>query len=677
MSPQPSTPIQRHTAAEPVSPLTLITTEPPNVAGRGPTSPVRFAATTNAFGLSASPLSSGPSAGLPPAFTSASTFASTSRQPYAPLISTSPTSAGTAPTRRLRRPSMLSLAQTPAEVRNVNRPPSDERMDTGLLGVPASSERELDFERDNGRRELPPEPPSPFQAPEPRWGTFPPQMRRVSSAPPLPLDSLTTSTPPMGGDQRLDDGGDAGADADADMGEPSRSPRPPPKWLPSHLQPSRGAPGRMIPGALLATLISEEAPLEHEMRSEARLQRLLASHPSALPFTPRQRRSTRGRFPEMFEDDDDDDGPRPGMWAATGGAPRRLGMQRWRAPSSDDTDDDDDDWPSGTGAAGAVNSDFASAMDMDRPVSSSSSSTWGAFPARSDADSGKSTPGQARSASGSGSVDAAGATTPAHGTGVGGGSNGHGIHPTPPSNTAPWPRSARMSLGMVPSPGMQLPTAFGGLGMGGGIGTPLGSPTVEKLELATSPGMSLSPGMMQYREARPGKRKANDDRFDPRFDPYKRPRGSSPSPFPSQSPSRPTIPIPSSPSTHPSFAGLAYRQSKAYARPARSRAASPALSIGSTSGVLSTSLTSLSGVPGPNGRPLGGAFIPTGPGASAAVTAAGQAGQAPQGLGGLGLLSLAHEGERRTSDPESIEMIKEDSNESIGSLGMAGRMEQD
>lgn len=67
----------------------------------------------------------------------------------------------------------------------------------------------------------------------------------------------------------------------------------------------------------------------------------------------------------------------------------------------------------------------------------------------------------------------------------------------------------------------------------------------------------------------------------------------------------------------------------------RSRAASPALSIGSTSGVLSSSLN--------GNRSLGGAFIPTGPGASAAVSAAQSQGAAPGSLGSLGLLSLQGE----------------------------------
>jgi hypothetical protein len=115
---------------------------------------------------------------------------------------------------------------------------------------------------------------------------------------------------------------------------------------------------------------------------------------------------------------------------------------------------------------------------------------------------------------------------------------------------------------------------------------------------------------------------------DDRFDPYKRPRGSSPSLQP-MSPSRPMsgMPIPSSPFGASNSSRRPYRPLSS-----RSRQASPALSIGSTSGVLSTSLG--------NNKALAGSFVPTGP----AATLAAQQGQAPQ-LGGLGLLSLANVGE--------------------------------
>jgi hypothetical protein len=141
---------------------------------------------------------------------------------------------------------------------------------------------------------------------------------------------------------------------------------------------------------------------------------------------------------------------------------------------SDEMMDEAPDWQgSMSGAAGAVNSAFASVMDLDRPPSSGSSGTWG---------SGKNTPG---------SRNGAGA--------------GAGAAPTPPPQ---W-KGAR-TVAPSPGTGLQLPTAFGGLGMG--IATPLGSPTVEKMELAASPStLPSTPGMMmQYREpasGRPGKRK--------------------------------------------------------------------------------------------------------------------------------------------------------------------------
>ena len=168
---------------------------------------------------------------------------------------------------------------------------------------------------------------------------------------------------------------------------------------------------------------------------------------------------------------------------------------------------------------------------------------------------------------------------------------------------------------------------------------------------------------------------------DDRFDPYKRPRGSSPSflassPALSLSPSRstPAIPIPHSPSHAPLYSStlssfnnngsLASRQNRPahpYTRPiaSRSRAASPALSIGSTSGVLSTSLGNNNNGNGA-GRPsfsLGQAFIPTGSGSGGIV----QQGSAPQGLGGLGLLSLNRD-RRDASDEgqEAMEIMRED-----------------
>jgi hypothetical protein len=128
---------------------------------------------------------------------------------------------------------------------------------------------------------------------------------------------------------------------------------------------------------------------------------------------------------------------------------------------------------------------------------------------------------------------------------------------------------------------------------------------------------------------------------DDRFDPYKRPRGSSPSLAP-MSPSRPMagMPIPNSPFAASNSSRRPYRPLSS-----RSRQASPALSIGSTSGVLSTSLGSKS---------LAGTFVPTGP----AATLAAQQGQAPQ-LGGLGLLSLANVGEDLEGERDGVEAEQE------------------
>lgn len=190
---------------------------------------------------------------------------------------------------------------------------------------------------------------------------------------------------------------------------------------------------------------------------------------------------------------------------------------------------------------------------------------------------------------------------------------------------------------------------------------------------------------------------------DDRFDPYKRPRGSSPSfssgsgPFP-MSPSRPTpaIPIPNSPSyglyssmlsTSTGAQGQGREQINLrtkpnhhpYTRPmsSRSRAASPALSIGSTSGSLTGA-----GAAGGNGGGLGrerGSFslgVPFTTGATAGTSgAAGAAasGHAPPSLGGLGLLSLANRGEEVQmikEEGEAEEMSREDS-------GMGSAMDED
>lgn len=172
---------------------------------------------------------------------------------------------------------------------------------------------------------------------------------------------------------------------------------------------------------------------------------------------------------------------------------------------------------------------------------------------------------------------------------------------------------------------------------------------------------------------------------DDRFDPYKRPRGSSPSllgtsPALAVSPSRSTtgIPTPQSPIHMPYYSSTlsntgnnifaaASRQNRSNHpyRPmsSRSRQASPALSIGSTSGVLSTSLGNSSHTSGGTHgtRPsvsLGQAFIPTGAGSGGLYPP----GQAPQALGGLGLLSLGNRAAVEESEEGGMEMMREGSN---------------
>ncbi|CAK9785548.1 hypothetical protein CC85DRAFT_327288 [Cutaneotrichosporon oleaginosum] len=588
-------------------------------SGNGqPASPIRFATSSNAFGLSSS-TSHSHSHSLSQTSTasvSTSPLGTTHLPPQAlsPASSTtSPPSAGTVQTRRLRRPSLLSLASAAADQAHHNPTLSP----THTLS--AVNERDV-------------EEPGTLQ-PLPRWGAgtaFPSlnTPERVSSAPPIPFEGLTTSASPAPEDTSrwLPSRLQARRSSGSAIADPDEMPPTPLRPFNARLQ------GRPLPGPLLATLISESSPLEHEMRSEARLQRLLSSHPSSMTLTPRQRRTmrmSRGRFPEMVGDDDDDDD-----------MPSGLGS-RWRAGSSDSDSDDmmEEDWPppnqTPAQGAGAVNSAFASVMDLDRPSSGGSS----AFQSNS----GKSTPGGVR--------------------------NGNGA-------------TGKPRVG-APSPGtgLLLPTAFGGLGMGtAGSATPLGSPTAEKADLMPSPSASAvaSPGMMQYRDPptsiRTGKRKAGAEE---RFDPYKRPRGSSPSPFQTavMSPSKPmAIPIPSSPShapvlsstlalSSPGYLNLAsarpHKPAHPYTRPmsSRSRAASPALSIGSTSGVLSTSLGN-NGLT-KDGKPLAGPFIPSGPGAKEAVSAAFEAGAAPGQLGSMGMLSLRGQqisyDSDRTNDSDRME----------------------
>ncbi|WVQ93554.1 hypothetical protein IAU59_000629 [Kwoniella sp. CBS 9459] len=742
----------------------------------------RFATTTNAFGL-ASPSTSSSSSN---AFASASVgfgfgFGSGPSIPTATpalgatavpggaggagglmKVDTSPPSAGTVTTRRLRRPSMLSLTQN-ASFSSTDSGKADDEATPGLQEAPRSATALGAINANAGAVQdpssskasqilsaLPPSNSSLFTAttiqPTPRWpgrgGSFANSLiRRTSSAPSIPFEDLKTSTPPIPQPAQLED--DTDADNMMDMegeGEESKSPL---KWAPSHLQsgtasrrkgkarmddidaspphtatPLHSAPftGRPLPSALLQTIASEQAPLDHEMQSEARLQRFLLSHPQKLPLTPRAPKGSRGRFPDQVGGDDDDEDEFPiqlGAGRRTSSWTRRNWMDRARMADSD-SDSDDMLEDIGPGGVEPVNSAFAAGMDMDRPGSSSSSGMW---MSANRSDSGKSTPGRTENADGSTSSNSnnpAQQSTPALSQPIA------NPFPTPPSGNIPaWPntatgpasasalRSTRLSFssagaGLVPSPGnFGLPSAFGTLGMGG-VGTPVGSPTVERLELGVSPGAgggSGSPGLMQYRESqggqatvRPGKRKAQAE---DRFDPYKRTRGSSPSllgssPFPI-SPSRTSsIPIPQSPSHAPLYPSALStslgrghhnahtRATHPYTRPmaGRSRAASPALSIGSTGGGgLSSSYGnnggasmmarsfSLSGNSNGNGNGNGEG---RGNGNSIAAgnsNGSGQ-GQGGQQLGGLGLLSIQHsvseEDEREDTDEGGDEMRMEE-----------------
>lgn len=382
---------------------------------------------------------------------------------------------------------MLSLAQTASyrsegsdvDVSITARPHStrDPENERGRLAFDEERQNQYSFNVDS----------NPFQ-PTPRWGSdnFLGQFSGRETA--TAFEGLKASTPPVNLDKSEEEG--SGSASPMEIGEMDYEARSPLKWMPSHMQPGAGArrkgkakmedidcgvglssphpnqlhpppfTGRPLPGPLLATLLSESAPLEHEMRSEARLQRMLSSHHQALPFTPRAPRSSRGRFPETVDDDDDEHDPSTSRWSSA----RRSWMGRG---SIDDSDSDEE-----TGAPEPVNSAFAAGMDMDRPGSSSSSGMGMSAFAQ---ESGRNTP----------ALPLTMGTTSA-------GTMANSNQPTPPSQSVPWPgagvRSARMSFGsagagMVPSPGsgLGLPGAFGGLGMG--IGTPLASPTLERLEV--------------------------------------------------------------------------------------------------------------------------------------------------------------------------------------------------
>lgn len=418
-----------------------------------PGTPVRFAATTGAFNLTVSTAATPPPRDLQPGAVS-------------PTAAVTPPSNGTVTTHKLRRPSLLSLVPSTSEggpdsgvspapsahFKPGSTAPSQATSSTASgLAAPVPT-----FASSNG----------------PRWGlTAFSAPARVGSAPPIPIEGLTTSTSPI-----------------PSRSENGTSPMVEEKW---QLRRSSGdgsgqglgrAPfhGRPIPGSLLATLISESSPLEHEMRSEARLQRFISSHPSAIPLTltPRQRRMsrmTRGRFPESV-DDDDDDGPAP------------LGA-RWRDDSDTDSDEMmDEEWPAAPSGS-AVNSAFASIMDIDRPGSN------GSWPR---SDSGKSTPSTNAASSGQKGTPQANRLEP--------GWKGSRLGQSPGASTL---ITSFGNVGFAAASSGASGAASGASGASG-RDTPLGSPTVEKSELASvgSPNVN-SPGMMQYRDpvARAGKRK--------------------------------------------------------------------------------------------------------------------------------------------------------------------------
>lgn len=529
---------------------------PPQSDQNPHTSPIHFAASSNAFGLTVSPSSSSSSSRDLRHSLSTGTLGSQSFQG----TDTSPPSAGTFHTKRLRRPSMLSLTQNASFINNSAGPSGtngtngihrsqvdrDDKASSSLSGAeqdPSSSRNPFEAAPAVQTRTALPLPPpltgqaegmispteripNPFHSfgavqPKPqsraqsRWGdttTATPFLsnsliRRTSSAPPLALEALSTHTPPMGSTAQMQNAlmedtesmeTDSNYGDSVDQNEPilSSPTLHSHHWLPPHLQPSSrrkgkakaddlardGADpnvhqppftGRPLHASLLATLISESSPLEHEMRSEARLQRLLSSHPQVLPLTPRAPRSSRGRFPETAGDDDDEDEPFPHSWS------RRSWMGRSRRTSSSDSDTDEGMEELEPEQGEPVNSAFAAGMDMDRPDSRGSSSTGFGFTTR-------------ENGSGSGSNSRSDSV----GAGVG--------LPTPPSSQifqqqqqAPaqswggrhgmrmsFSQAGQAASGMVPSPGsgLGLPSAFGGLGMG--TGTPLGSPTIERLEVS-------------------------------------------------------------------------------------------------------------------------------------------------------------------------------------------------
>jgi len=485
--------------SRPISPLSSFSQNPLHPATA--VTPVKFATTTNAFHLAVSPTSS--------------TSSGRETQLSSMLLSNerSPPQAGSSTARRrLRRPSMLSLAHGPNgmvdnihrhngiddENMNGNRDDTDDELESAMGRVQGGS-RSPNVSPTNSRSQS-----NPFgSGGQSRWGSRDSSMFSASptgqpsyrpNAPPS-MQSLTTNSPPsmsVSGDMDQESGE---GESMMELTDPEDL-RSPLRFLPSHLdtsasrrkgkgkmveidpvspapaqpaatQPQTSTPGGLaafnrkpLPATLLATLISETAPQEHEMQSEARMQRFMHSHASRLPFTPRASKSTRGRFPEMADNEDDNDLP-----ARRPSYRDRTSWTNMRMDSDSDSDDDAD-------GSEPVNAAFAAGMDLDRPMSSSSSALWPG----NGSESGKMTPG-------SGPLAIAGSR---NGSGSGSGSGGV---PTPPTQSGAWgSRPARMSFSnqMMSSPGsgLALPGAFGSLGMGGG--TPLGSPTLERLEVRST-----------------------------------------------------------------------------------------------------------------------------------------------------------------------------------------------
>ncbi|RXK34622.1 hypothetical protein M231_08122, partial [Tremella mesenterica] len=315
-----------------------------------PSPTIRFPSTTNAFGLSHSPGSGSSSSSKDMVFNGPPS-----------LLDKSPLAVGVLAAKKLRRPSMLSLAQTasftsdePSSEDPVTsqRPSFDE---SGRVNKQAGLSSSID------------NPFAPRPVKPPAWSnTFAgpssfPIVKRTSSAPPMGFEGLSTTTPPIPQASHMEAEGSRSQSPMDLEGLNDLEPKPPLLWMPNHLkhpltrrkgkgrpddiellsrpsplQPLHAPPlsGRPLPASLLATLVSEASPLEHEMRSEARLQRLLSSHPSALPLTPRAPRSSRGRFPEMVGGDDDDDDEmslRRPSWA----------HQSWGRTTSSDSDSDE------------------------------------------------------------------------------------------------------------------------------------------------------------------------------------------------------------------------------------------------------------------------------------------------------------------------------------------------